>query len=174
MTFYKAFDATVFPDDSTKLVCSGKYGNVEYRKIYHIGKRHYVKGEPVLCENGMHYSHELAFVYRYRDGDSRICEVIPRGKIVDGDNKSVCSCMDVMREIPQQEVIDSLAHSLENDDDWNVRGSSAEVLGKIGDASVVPALIHAFQHDEDWGVRYVVADALEHIQAKAKSQKEKK
>ena len=111
----------------------------------------------------MHYSHKLAYVYGYRGIYSRICEVIPHGNIVNGDDKGVCSCMDVVREIQRGEVIDSLVHSLQNDGDWHGRGEAAIALGRIGDVSAVPALTHALEHDERWSVRCNAAYALGEI-----------
>ena len=71
---------------------------------YEIGKTYEHNGEVELCRSGFHFCRKLKDVHHfYNLKESRICEIVADGKIIDDDKKSVCSRMRIVREISREE-----------------------------------------------------------------------
>jgi hypothetical protein len=75
---------------------------------FKVGKTFKHNGTIQLCKEGFHYCKELKDVFNYYgfDSDNHVCEIEASGQIIDGDDdKSVCSIMKVIRELPWSEVL---------------------------------------------------------------------
>jgi len=92
---YKAFDKN--------LKCR------EYQ--FEIGKTYEIEDDPILCEKGFHFCRDMQNCFKYYDTDSRICEVKAED-IIDGDDKSVCRKITIIRELSQKEIMDKITNSV--------------------------------------------------------------
>lgn len=123
--YYKAFNEKL---SNGQLICIG----FDYSKKYRIGHNHYAKGKPKLCYNGMHYCHNLAFVYETKPIGSVITEVIPKGKKHHGPQKNCCTCLYVVREIGTTEILNILLKDILNENNPDhVREISIIVLTEM-------------------------------------------
>ena len=72
---------------------------------YEIGKTYEHNGEVELCRSGFHFCRKLKDVHHfYNVKESRICEIVAYGKIIDDDKKSVCSRIRIVREVSREEI----------------------------------------------------------------------
>ena len=72
---------------------------------YEIGKTYKHNGEVELCRSGFHFCRKLKDVYQfYNLKTSRICEIEADGKIDDDGIKSVCSRINIVRELSREEI----------------------------------------------------------------------
>ena len=94
---YKAFDS--------ELKCRGFQ--------FEVGKTYQHRGPIGLCEQGFHACRSAADVFSYYDfggvatGQTRVCEVELRGRVIHGDDKSVCSKIVIVRELKAAEVLEA-------------------------------------------------------------------
>ena len=66
---------------------------------YEIGKTYTIDGAIGLCERGYHFCLQPLQCFGFYDDDARLCEVEANGKIIEGDDKCVCSKITILREI---------------------------------------------------------------------------
>ena len=92
---YKAFNQ--------KLECR------EYQ--FKIGRTYEIEGDPILCEKGFHFCRDMQNCFEYYNMGSRICEVIAED-IIEGNDKSVCRKITIVRELSQKEVMDRITESI--------------------------------------------------------------
>lgn len=64
-------------------------------------------GELEVCGHGMHFCLNAADCFRYYDFDpnNHVAEVIAHGKVVHGDNKCCTGDLEIVREVPWDEVL---------------------------------------------------------------------
>jgi hypothetical protein len=75
--YYKAFDK-----------------NLKCRDMqYEIGKEYTFDGEPIPCEQGFHFCKSIVDCYKFYDKseDTRICEIMPLGKVETDDGIKYCT-----------------------------------------------------------------------------------
>ena len=73
-----------------------------------VGKRKKQTGELILCQHGYHFHTDPSHLFNYYDFDikNRVCEIIAYGKIVEGDDKSCCNDIELIKELTWSEVLD--------------------------------------------------------------------
>ena len=72
---------------------------------YEIGKTYEYDGDIALCRSGFHFCRKLKDVHDFYDlKRSRICEIEADGKIDDDGVKSVCSRINIVRELSREEI----------------------------------------------------------------------
>ena len=72
---------------------------------YEIGKTYEYDGNIELCSQGFHFCRKLQDVHTfYNLKESRICEIVADGKIIDDDKKSVCARISIIRELSREEI----------------------------------------------------------------------
>ena len=72
---------------------------------YEIGKTYEYDGDIELCRSGFHFCRKLKDVHDFYDlKRSRICEIEADGKIDDDGVKSVCSRINIVRELSREEI----------------------------------------------------------------------
>ena len=72
---------------------------------YEIHKTYEYDGDIELCSQGFHFCRKLRDVHTfYNLKKSRICEIKADGKIIDGDKKSVCARISIIRELSHEEI----------------------------------------------------------------------
>ena len=74
---------------------------------YEVGKTYKHKGEIGLCCSGFHFCEKLINCFNYYnfDPDNKVAEVIARDTIIQGDNKSVTSNIEIVKEISWSDVL---------------------------------------------------------------------
>ena len=92
---FKVFneDWTCSPGGNTKqYTCPGKFKE---------------NGDIEVCKNGMHFCEDIADCFDYYGFDSRnkVAEVIAYGKVVKEEDKSCTDKLEIVREIPWEEVL---------------------------------------------------------------------
>ena len=92
---------------------------------YEICKTYEYDGNIELCSQGFHFCRKLQDVHDfYNLKESRICEIVADGKIIDDDKKSVCARISIIRELSREEI-DAAVNTGEdntgvfNSGDWN-------------------------------------------------------
>ncbi len=80
---------------------------------YEVGKTYEIKEDIKLCSTGFHFCRDFKNVdgyYDFRETDNRFCEIEALGKVIDQENseKSVTNRIKIVREIPRQEMYDTL------------------------------------------------------------------
>ena len=134
---YKAFDEN--------LKCRG------YQ--FEIGKTYEIEGGPILCERGFHFCRDMQYCFEYYDMDSRICEVKAED-IIDGDDKSVCRKITIVRELSQKEIMDKITNS-EHAYYWAKKiGNQDVMIDKITDSE------YAYRWAKDIGNSEVMIDKI--------------
>ena len=72
---------------------------------YEICKTYEYDGNIELCSQGFHFCRKLQDVHDfYNLKESRICEIVADGKIIDDDKKSVCARISIIRELSREEI----------------------------------------------------------------------
>ena len=74
---------------------------------YEIGKTYTENDDIVLCVSGFHFCRNLQDIQGFYDlKESRICEIVASGKIIDASDgrKSVCSRIKIVRELSKEEI----------------------------------------------------------------------
>ena len=67
---------------------------------YKVGKTYEMDSISIdLCKTGFHFCRHPSQVFTYYNNDSRICLVEADGKIIEGEDKCVCSKITIIREI---------------------------------------------------------------------------
>ncbi|MBR2543410.1 hypothetical protein IKF03_02340 [Candidatus Saccharibacteria bacterium] len=66
---------------------------------YEIGKTYAMDSNVHLCERGFHFCKYPSQVFAYYHEDARMCLVEANGKILEGEDKCVCSQITILREI---------------------------------------------------------------------------
>ena len=70
-----------------------------------IGGSYHQDGEISLCDNGFHFHESSIDIYKYYDRKkSIVVEVEATGKIITGDDKSVCSDIKIVRILSDDEI----------------------------------------------------------------------
>jgi hypothetical protein len=82
-----------------------RYG--DGRKIV-VGKSHSVRGEPILCEHGLHASESVIDALQYAPGPI-LYRVKLSGKIVRGDDKAVATKRSYLAEIDAEPILREFA-----------------------------------------------------------------
>lgn len=80
------------------------YGN---RKQYTCPGKFEEEGELDICKHGMHFCQTAADCFNYYnfDSDNRVAEVIAYGNVITEGNKSCTDKLEILREIPWDEVL---------------------------------------------------------------------
>lgn len=66
---------------------------------YEIGKTYVMDSNVHLCKRGFHFCKYPSQVFAHYYEDARVCLVEASGKIIEGDDKCVCSQITILREI---------------------------------------------------------------------------
>ena len=77
---------------------------------FEIGKTYEIKGDPILCGNGFHFCRDMQNCFEHYNMRSRFCE-IKAEDIIDGDDKSVCRKITIIRELSQKEIMNRITES---------------------------------------------------------------
>ena len=74
---------------------------------FEVGKIYKESGNPVLCTNGFHFHTEPSQLFNYYSftDTNRVCEIQAIGKIDQGDDKTCCCEIKIIRELSWQEVL---------------------------------------------------------------------
>ena len=89
---------------------------------YEIGKKYTHKGKIELCKCGFHACKKLIDVflfYPFQLEKTRVCEVKLSGKIVEDENKSVASKIEILRELSREEIWEYTNTGYWNTGYWN-------------------------------------------------------
>ena len=75
---------------------------------YEVGKTFEEDVEPSVCCCGFHFCENAAdcFSYYNFDPENKVAEVVAHGKVVNDGTKSCTNKIEIVREIPWQEVLD--------------------------------------------------------------------
>lgn len=76
-------------------------------KKYSCPGRFKEEGELEICGNGMHFCRNLIDCFDYYDFDpnNHVAEVIAHGDVIEGTNKCCTNDLEIVREIPWDEVL---------------------------------------------------------------------
>jgi hypothetical protein len=74
---------------------------------YKVGKTYEIKGKMQICRNGFHFYKKASdcFAYYKFDSKNKVAEVIAHGVIAEQDDKCCTSKIEIVREIPWQELL---------------------------------------------------------------------
>ena len=74
---------------------------------FKLGKTVTTEGEPSLCNNGFHFHTQPSHLFNYYSFDptNRVCEIEAYGKIDQGDDKTCCCKIKLIRELTWDEVL---------------------------------------------------------------------
>ena len=74
---------------------------------YEVGKEYKHDGDVGLCSAGFHACERLIDCFNYYnfDPNNRVCEVLMSGNVIQGDDKSVCSVINIVKEISWEKVL---------------------------------------------------------------------
>ena len=111
--YYKAFDK-----------------NLKCRDMqYEIGKEYTFDGDPILCEQGFHFCKSIVDCYRFyaRSDNTRICEVLPLGKVKTDGIKYCTNKIKIIKEIDNLRAKTNISETSSgycnigdyNSGDWN-------------------------------------------------------
>ena len=112
--YYKAFDK-----------------NLKCRDMqYEIGKEYTFDGDPIPCEQGFHFCKSITDCYKFysKSESTRICEVMPLGKVVTDDNIKYCTNkIKIIKEIDNPRAKTNISETSSgycnigdyNSGDWN-------------------------------------------------------
>lgn len=97
-------------DDAVKRVHGYKVFNPDWTcrdKQYVCPGKFEEEGELEICGHGMHFCQTIVDCFRYYNFDShnKVAEVIAYGKVLTEDNKSCTDKLEIVREIPWDEVL---------------------------------------------------------------------
>ena len=94
----------VFNPDWT---CAGIGRNGYYCKKYSCPGKFEEEGEPKVCIHGMHFCEKLADCFNHYtfNSDNKVAEVIAYGKVVKDEGISCTDELEIIREIPWDEVL---------------------------------------------------------------------
>ena len=75
---------------------------------YEVGKTFEEDVEPSVCCCGFHFCENAADCFSYYNFDpkNKVAEVVAHGKVVNDGTKSCTNKIEIVREIPWQEVLD--------------------------------------------------------------------
>lgn len=74
---------------------------------YEVGKEYKYDGKIELCNEGFHFCKRFVDIHSYYDlknEDTRVCEILASGKIVEGNNKCVTDTIKIVRELSKEEI----------------------------------------------------------------------
>lgn len=96
---------------------TGKYKCLD--KEYKLGKKAFVKGDLILCNNGLHFCTNLFEVFDYYDGtygkDFVVAEIDPFGEILTSDSSKCCARGLIPKRILSREEVIKLLNREEID-----------------------------------------------------------
>jgi len=74
---------------------------------FEVGKRYKHKGSIEMCASGFHFHENRSNLFNYYDFEesNRICEIIARGDVETGDDKSVTNDIEIVKELNWNEVL---------------------------------------------------------------------
>jgi len=74
---------------------------------FKVGKTFKHEGKIELCKEGFHFCKDLQNVFKYYGFDStnHVCEIEASIEVIDGDDKSVCRQIKIIRELSWDEVL---------------------------------------------------------------------
>jgi hypothetical protein len=83
---------------------------------YEVGKTYELTGELRICSNGFHFCKRASDCFNYYPFDSKnkVAEVIARGNIMEDGNKCCTNKVEIVREIPWQELLTIVNEGLNN------------------------------------------------------------
>ena len=74
---------------------------------YEVGKEYKHDGEIELCSEGFHFCKRLMDIHGYydlKDENTRVCEILASGNIIEGDDKCVTDTIKIVRELSKEEI----------------------------------------------------------------------
>ena len=74
---------------------------------FKVGETFVEKGNPSLCHNGFHFHTHSSHLFNYYNfsTDNRVCEIEAHGYVENGDDKSCCCTIKIVRELTWDEVL---------------------------------------------------------------------
>ena len=81
---------------------------------YKVGETYELEGELSLCENGFHFCKTLAEVFNFYDDDCVYAEIEALGDIIEGEDKCVTNKIKILRQVPQEEVLNLVNYGYGN------------------------------------------------------------
>jgi hypothetical protein len=103
---YKAFDKN--------LTCRGFQ--------YKIGSIYQYRGKLNLCGSGFHASKKCSDIFNYyyfNSRKTRVCEVLIRGRVIEGEAKVCCSRIEILRELSWDDILGLCNIGIGNSGNWN-------------------------------------------------------
>ncbi len=75
---------------------------------YEVGKTYKHDGKIELCQSGFHFCRKPKYLFNYYafNPKNRVCEIRAAGRIIHGEDKSVCSQIKIVRELSWNEVLE--------------------------------------------------------------------
>jgi hypothetical protein len=93
---------------------------------YEVGKTYEITGELRICSNGFHFCKKASDCFNYYsfNPNNKVAEVIAHGNIIEGGIKCCTNKIEIVREIPWQELLTIVNEGLNNTGlcntgDWN-------------------------------------------------------
>ena len=74
---------------------------------YEIGKEYKHEGNIELCSEGFHFCKRVLDIHGYydlKDEETRVCEVLASGNIIEGEDKCVTDTIKILRELSKEEI----------------------------------------------------------------------
>lgn len=81
---------------------------------YKVGETYELEGELSLCENGFHFCKTLAEVFNFYDDDCVYAEIEALGDVIEGEEKCVTNKIKILRQVPQEEVLNLVNYGYGN------------------------------------------------------------
>ena len=83
---------------------------------YEVGKTYEEKVTPEVCDRGFHFCKQAKDCFNYYsfDSNNKVAEVIAIGAVDEGDDKCCTNKIEIVREIPWQEVLTIVNEGKEN------------------------------------------------------------
>lgn len=83
---------------------------------YEVGKTYELTGELRICRNGFHFCKKASDCFNYYPFDSKnkVAEVIAHGSVIEANDKCCTNKIEIVREIPWQELLTIVNEGLGN------------------------------------------------------------
>ena len=83
---------------------------------YEVGKTYELTGELRICSNGFHFCKKASDCFNFYsfNPNNKVAEVIAHGDVIEDDNKCCTNKIEIVREIPWQELLTIVNEGLNN------------------------------------------------------------
>ena len=74
---------------------------------YEVGKEYKHDGKIELCDSGFHFCKRVMDIHGYydlQDEETRVCEILASGNIIEGNDKCVTDTIKIVRELSKDEI----------------------------------------------------------------------